>query len=114
MQVAVKILASLFAAAAGLVLAAVGLLVWFHFQHLPAGHRPDRQLLVELSVFTTAGCLFAALYLTLAWLLWRRVQWRLTLILCAAALFVFPVGTALAVAAFVLLTRPSVKATFTR
>lgn len=114
MQLAVNILASLFAAAAGLALYAFGLVVWLALEaHVP-GHRESPVLLEKESIYTTALAIFAILYFSIAWLLMKRAKWSLVMILCGAALFGFPVGTALALAAFVLLTRPSVKATFSR
>ena len=114
MQLAVKILASLFAAAAGLALYAFGVVVWLALQaHVP-GHRESPLFLEKQSIYTTALALFAILYFAIAWLLMKREKWSLTVILCGAAFFGFPVGTALALAAFILLTRPAVKATFTR
>jgi hypothetical protein len=112
MQIAVKVLASLFAAAAGLALYAFGLVVYLAQQHQTPHQSP--MLLEKLSISTTALGLFALLYFTLAWLLAKRVKWSLALILCGAALFGFPVGTVLGLAGFVVLTRPSVRASFAK
>jgi hypothetical protein len=114
MQIAVKVLASLFAAAAGLALYAFGAVVYLALQHQTPGHHENPLLLEKLSIYTTALGLFALLYLAIAWLLATRVKWSLALILCGAALFGYPIGTVLALAAFVVLTRPSVRASFAK
>jgi len=114
MQLAVNILASLFAAAAGLALYAFGLVVYLAQQQRTLEHHQNPMLLEKLSISTTALGLSALLYFVIAWLLMKRAKWSLVMILCGAALFGYPVGTVLALVAFVLLTRPSVKATFSR
>lgn len=112
MERAVRILSAMYATASGLVAAAVIMLVVAFLRQQPPGHPAEPRHLVELSMLSTAGVVFAIIYAVLAWMIVRRVKWRLALILSAAALFLFPVGTVLAIASFVLLTRPEIRKTF--
>lgn len=112
MDRALKILAAMFATASMLTLACLAFVavhgVAPHFVELQAD--PKKTALIGLGFGYLT--MFVIIYAQAAWLIWRRAGWKQAVFLAAASCLGFPVGPMLGILALVLLTRPSVRASF--
>ncbi len=114
MDRALKILAALFVTAAAVLLACLFLAFFQYilpdFKNLQA-HPKDAALLGLTLGYLV---LFVLTYLLVARLIWRRQQWNMAILLSVVSCFGFPVGPVLGIAALIFLSRPAVRAQFSR
>lgn len=58
------------------------------------------------------GCVLVSIYAGAAWTIWTGRNWAAAMLLSVCALFAFPVGTVLSVAAIIVLSRKGMRAAF--
>lgn len=108
----VRIVAALFAVGAVLALAAIPIAWSLLGAEADAGGITREMEFHNRVVFLTVGCVLAAIYAGAGWFLRAGRNWNMAMLLSVGAGFGFPIGTALSVAAIVVLLLPGVRTTF--
>jgi|GEM_PF-3779176 hypothetical protein len=112
MPLPARILAALFAIASVFAFVAIPVAWSLLGTESDAGNIPrDLELRGRLA-YLAVGCVLGLIYGGAAWFIWTGKNWSVAMLLSVCACFGFPIGTALSIAAIVILLLRNVRAAF--